>query len=77
MFKYVKAGGARMRDSEIKSDLLAILPDTLRRDLLWHATDGGSFEEFRDMVLAQSARTTIRDSATSRTSRSSSQRSTR
>ncbi len=56
MFKYVKAGGARMRDSEIKSDLLAILPDTLRRDLLWHATDGGSFEEFRDMVLAQSAK---------------------
>ena len=56
MYKYVKAGGAKMRNSEIKSDLLAILPDAIRRDLLWHATGGGSFEKFRDMVLAQSAK---------------------
>ena len=54
LYKYVKAGGTPMRDSEKKSDLLAILPDSLRRDLLWHATDGGSFEKFRDMILSQS-----------------------
>ena len=54
MYRYIKAGGSPMRDSEKKSDLLQILPETLRRDLVWHATDGGSFEHFRDHILSQS-----------------------
>ena len=51
--RYVKAGGDQVRDSEKKSDLLAILPDAIRKDLLWHAADGGSYAVFRDMILAQ------------------------
>ena len=54
LYRYIKAGGTPMRDNEKKSDLLQILPDSIRRDLLWHATDGGSFDNFRDLVLAQS-----------------------
>ena len=51
--RYVKAGGDQVRDNEKKSDLLAILPDAIRKDLLWHAADGGSYAVFRDMILAQ------------------------
>ena len=51
--RYTKAGGDPMRDSEKKSDLLAILPDAIRKDLLWHAADGGPYETFRNMILAQ------------------------
>ena len=51
--RYTKAGGDPIRDSEKKSDLLAILPDAIRKDLLWHAADGGPYETFRNMILAQ------------------------
>ena len=51
--RYTKAGGDPMRHSEKKSDLLAILPDAIRKNLLWHATDGGPYETFRNMILAQ------------------------
>ena len=54
MYRYIRAGGSHMRDAEKKSDLLQILPETIRRDLVWHATNGDSFEHFRDHVLAQS-----------------------
>ena len=53
---YTQAGGTPLQDRELKSDLLAILPSEIREPLLWHATDGGSFENFRDTVLVQSAK---------------------
>ena len=46
-----------MRGSEKKSDLLAILPDAIRQDFLWHAADGGPYEVFRNMILAQTQKT--------------------
>ena len=42
LYRYIKVGGTPVRDNEKKSYLLQILPDAMRRDLLWHATDGGS-----------------------------------
>ncbi len=56
--EYINAGGTGFgSDREMKSDLTAILPAKLREDLLWSATDPRSFTAFRDMVIAQSART--------------------
>ena len=53
---YIKAGGDALSDSEKQTDLLAILPDALRKDFLWHAADGGPYEMFRNMALAQTKR---------------------
>ena len=56
MAEYVKAGGPEPPDSELKSDLLRILPTEIRELLLWHSTDVGvSFERFRDTIVAQTA----------------------
>ena len=51
--EYVQVGGTPVSNDEKKSDLLAVLPAELRETLLWRATDPGSFEGFRDMVLTQ------------------------
>ncbi len=51
--EYVQVGGTPISNDEKKSDLLAVLPAELRETLLWRATDAGSFEDFRDMVLTQ------------------------
>ena len=40
----------------MKSDLLAILPAALRENLLWQASDTGSFQKFRDMIVSQAAK---------------------
>ena len=56
MAEYVKAGGPEPPDSELKSDLLRILPREIRELLLWHSTDVGvSFQRFRDTIVAQTA----------------------
>ena len=39
MKEYVEAGGRPTEDEEKKADLLAILPQDLRANLLWRATD--------------------------------------
>ena len=54
--EYVEAGGRRPDDEEMKADLLAILPDSIRSDLLWRASEPGSFTKFRDMVQGQAAK---------------------
>ncbi len=51
--EYIQVGGTPISAEEKKSDLLAVLPTELRETLLWRATDEGSFESFRDMVLTQ------------------------
>ena len=43
----------------MKADLLHILPDKIQDNLLWRATDPGPYTRFRDMVLAQAARTLL------------------
>ncbi len=53
MNEYIQVGGTPTSPEEKKSDLLAVLPMELRETLLWRATDEGSFESFRDMVLTQ------------------------
>ncbi len=54
--EYLLAGGTAQEDSELKSDLLAVLPGELRETLLWRSTDESSFQIFRDHVLTQSAK---------------------
>ena len=55
--EYAAAGGTGYEaDSIRKSDLLSILPNKLREDLLWNSTGNETYEEFRDTILAQSAR---------------------
>ena len=55
--EYTLAGGTPPTEKEMKDDLLAILPEKLQTDLLWHATDHTmSFPTFRDMVVVQSAK---------------------
>ena len=54
--RYEKAGGTTTSDAEKKADLLAILPKAASDNLLWKATDGGSFFEFCAMIIAQSAK---------------------
>ena len=55
--EYTDAGGTGFGgDSEMKSDLLAILPERLREDLLWNASEPRPYIEFRDMVSTQAAR---------------------
>ena len=54
--EYIEAGGRELEDEEMKADLLAILPEGLRENLLWRATDPGDFAKFRNMVQAQAAK---------------------
>ena len=54
--EYFEAGGPEAQPDEKKADLLAILPEQLRENLLWRATDPGPYEAFRDMVQAQAAK---------------------
>jgi hypothetical protein len=54
--EYEDAGGKRPDDHERKADLLAILPQELRENLLGRAADDGAYEPFRDMVQAQAAK---------------------
>ncbi len=55
--EYKAAGGEGYeKDGIMKSDLLAILPHELRDNLLWQATDGGSYATFRDTVKSQAAK---------------------
>ena len=56
ILEYEQAGGTAFQDGEMKSDLLAILPAALRENLLWQASDTGTFQKFRDMVVAQAAK---------------------
>ncbi len=48
--EYVEAGGRPLEPDEMKADLLAILPESLRENLLWRATDPGDFSKFKNMV---------------------------
>ena len=57
--EYAELGGAMPSDEEKKSDLLNILPGTLRESLLWRATDPGPYTRFRDMVRSQAARSLL------------------
>ena len=52
--EYALAGGILEGDDAMKSDLLKILPSGVRDRLLWNADDEGSFEKFKNMVVAQS-----------------------
>ena len=55
--QYEAAGGETSSDRIRKSDLLAILPSKLQSDLLWNSTNPReSYQEFRDLILTQSAR---------------------
>jgi hypothetical protein len=54
---YESVGGVRSSDQIRKSDLLAILPTKLQSDLLWNSTNPSeAYEQFRDLILTQSAR---------------------
>ncbi len=56
--EYSDAGGKGFNSNdEMKSDLLAILPYKLREDLLWSAQDPRDYQQFRDMVISQAAKT--------------------
>ena len=59
MKEYNEAGGTLPSENEMKNDLLNILPESLRDNLLWRATDPGPYTRFRDMILAQAARTLL------------------
>ena len=54
---YQLVGGPVAPDSEMKYDLLAILPKEIREPLIWHSTESHiCFSEFRDVVQAQTAK---------------------
>jgi len=56
MQEFVKAGGPEPPESELKSDLLRILPKELRELLIWHSTDiNVSFQRCRDTIVHQTA----------------------
>ena len=57
--EYIDVGGTSPTESEMKADLLHILPESLRDNLLWRATDPGPYSRFRDMVRSQAARTLL------------------
>ncbi len=59
MKEYGEAGGTLPSESEMKNDLLRILPESLQGELLWRATDPGPYARFRDMVRAQASRTLL------------------
>ncbi len=54
--EYVEAGGKRPDEAEMKTDLLAMLPEGLRENLLWRLDGPGGFSEFKNMVQAQTAK---------------------
>ena len=54
--EYEEAGGRPVEGDEMKTDLLAILPEALRENLLWRATDPGDYTTFRNMVQGQTAK---------------------
>ena len=54
--EYIALGGLEPSDSEQKTDLLQILPENLISELLWRATDPGSYAQVRDMIEMQAAR---------------------
>ena len=55
--RYREAGGTMPPESELKSDLLAILPGEIREHLLIRSTDSGvSFLQFKDFVVSQTSR---------------------
>ena len=57
MNEYILAGGTPYQDSELKADLLAVLPAELRESLLWQSTKAEvSFASFRDHVITQSSK---------------------
>ena len=57
IYEYVQAGGPEPSDSEMKDDLLRMLPERMQLDLLWQKADANvGFSEFRDTVVTQSAR---------------------
>ena len=55
--EYTALGGPSSSVSEKKSDLLQVLPEGLRHELLWRASDLGSYIQFRDMIDLQAAKT--------------------
>ncbi len=59
MKEYHDAGGTLPSESEMKNDLLRILPESLQGELLWRATDPGPYTRFRDVVRAQASRTLL------------------
>ncbi len=59
MKEYAEAGGTVPSEGEMKNDLLNLLPESLRDNLLWRATDPGPYTRFRDMVRSQAARTLL------------------
>jgi hypothetical protein len=55
--RYVQAGGAMPPDGELKSDLLAIVPNEIREHLLLRSTDlSVNFTQFKDFIVQQTAR---------------------
>ena len=57
MDQYSQAGGTRPSDSELKTDLLHILPGELSELLLiTAASEGTSFQAFRDLVTIQAGK---------------------
>ena len=54
IYEYHRAGGPAPVDSEMKSDLVQILPQQIREQLLWHSTNVGvDYQTFRNTVCAQ------------------------
>ena len=57
IYEHVQSGGLQPSDSEMKDDLLRMLPEQMQLDLLWQKADANvGFSEFRDTVATQSAR---------------------
>ena len=55
--RYVQAGGAMPPDGELKSDLLAIVPNEIGEHLLLRSTDTSvNFTQFKDFIVQQTAR---------------------
>ena len=49
--------GAMPSNDERQSDLLDVLPKNIRESFLGAATDPGLYTNFRDMIIAQAAKT--------------------
>ena len=57
MHEYYTAGGPPPNDTDMKSDLLRILPQEIRDALIWPSSDEAiSFAKFRDHVISQTSR---------------------
>ena len=53
--RLVEAGGTKPTDSELKQDLLEILPREFRESLMWLADHPDSYQHFREHVLTKTA----------------------